>query len=265
MKLVQKKCPNCGAPLSFNEKDKEVTCEYCKQKFIIEKDETSTFDTVDFRFRVAKYYEDKAKNNNKRFSRIWTGFLIVGVIILFFVCNCEQITKNFKRELGLNSSSNSTVKKVNSVANISQIDQKSLELFHKETVKKLERENVYVPSSTKEGNWEYVGMYLLNSKEEKVLDYNILYDIYKKKYIVDGTTIVTYAGVRYKDLELSDDGIVLTTFNGYSVNPIRYLPNRRSYFIQGYESVEEFYNKVLREKTGEYTITGTAEMYLESK
>lgn len=262
MKLVQKKCPNCGASLSFNENDKETTCEYCHQKFMIEKEENSAFDDVDFRFRVAKYYEDKSVNTRKKFARIWAVFLVIGFIILFFVCNCEDFTKEYRK----NSNSNSSVKKDTYVTDISQIDQKSLELFHKETLKELENGNhIYVPSNTKEGNWEYVGMYLLNSKEEKVVDYNILYDVYKKQYIIDGNTLVAYAGVRYKELKLSDDGIVLTSFSGVAVNSMMSLPNRSSYFVKGYESVEDFYNKVIREKTGDYTAIGTEGMYLESR
>ena len=36
MKLFEKKCPNCGAQMSFKKDDKEVTCEYCRKSFIIE-------------------------------------------------------------------------------------------------------------------------------------------------------------------------------------------------------------------------------------
>ncbi len=263
MKLVQKKCPSCGANLSFDENAKEVTCEYCKQKLIIEREENSSFDDVEFRFRVAKYYEDKSKNNSKKFSCIWIIFLVIGAIILFFVTNCEDIMKDLKKELGDNTSSNITTKKDTYVTEFSQIDKKSLELFHEETLKKIESERVNVPSDTKEGNWEYVGMYLLNSKEETVVDYNFLYDVYKKQYLINGTTLETYAGVRYTDLKLSDDGIVLTTFRGNGVNSMRFLPNTTSYFVIGYENTEEFYNKVLRGKLGDYTIKSTEGMYVE--
>lgn len=39
MKLIEKRCPNCGAGLSFNENDKNVQCEYCKMNYEIKKDE----------------------------------------------------------------------------------------------------------------------------------------------------------------------------------------------------------------------------------
>ena len=37
MKLVEKKCPNCGAKLSFENTDKEVTCKYCDMSYEIER------------------------------------------------------------------------------------------------------------------------------------------------------------------------------------------------------------------------------------
>lgn len=39
MKLIEKRCPNCGAGLSFNENDKNVQCEYCKMNYEIKRDE----------------------------------------------------------------------------------------------------------------------------------------------------------------------------------------------------------------------------------
>lgn len=38
MKLIEKKCPNCGASLEFNDTDKSCKCEYCKRTFEIERD-----------------------------------------------------------------------------------------------------------------------------------------------------------------------------------------------------------------------------------
>ena len=38
MRLIQKKCPNCGANLEFDKDDSDVTCSYCNAKYIIEKE-----------------------------------------------------------------------------------------------------------------------------------------------------------------------------------------------------------------------------------
>ena len=42
MKIIEKKCPNCGAGLEFNENDKSCRCEYCKRSFEIERENSGT-------------------------------------------------------------------------------------------------------------------------------------------------------------------------------------------------------------------------------
>lgn len=37
MKLIEKKCPKCGADLSFDIKSREVTCKYCNTSFEIDR------------------------------------------------------------------------------------------------------------------------------------------------------------------------------------------------------------------------------------
>ena len=39
MKFVEKKCPNCGAGLKFDDGASSVACEYCNQTFYIQRDE----------------------------------------------------------------------------------------------------------------------------------------------------------------------------------------------------------------------------------
>ena len=38
MKLIEKKCPNCGANLKFDKDDKEVSCKYCNASYEIQRD-----------------------------------------------------------------------------------------------------------------------------------------------------------------------------------------------------------------------------------
>ena len=40
MKIIQKKCPGCGADLKFDKEDKEVKCKYCNATFQVERDLT---------------------------------------------------------------------------------------------------------------------------------------------------------------------------------------------------------------------------------
>ena len=54
MKLIEKKCPNCGANLKFDKDDTEVTCKYCETSYEIQRDASldelvrNVFDANDF-------------------------------------------------------------------------------------------------------------------------------------------------------------------------------------------------------------------------
>ncbi|MCQ2571248.1 MAG: hypothetical protein MJ154_03305 [Candidatus Saccharibacteria bacterium] len=41
MKIVEKKCPNCGANLDFKVGESDVTCSGCRRKFAVEYDHTN--------------------------------------------------------------------------------------------------------------------------------------------------------------------------------------------------------------------------------
>lgn len=74
MKLVEKKCPNCGANLSFEKTDKEVTCKYCETSFEIERE----FDLNDF-------IEDNLNSNDFILHRKMIRTFSKGIII-FSIC-----------------------------------------------------------------------------------------------------------------------------------------------------------------------------------
>ena len=42
MRLIEKKCPNCGADLEFKDNDKSCKCSHCASSFEIERDESKT-------------------------------------------------------------------------------------------------------------------------------------------------------------------------------------------------------------------------------
>lgn len=56
MEIIEKKCPNCGAGLSFGENDHSCKCDYCHREFEIERDE--------------KIINDQSKDNIDAYSLI---------------------------------------------------------------------------------------------------------------------------------------------------------------------------------------------------
>ena len=89
MKIVEKKCPNCGANLDFKVGERDVTCAHCRRKYAVE------YDGVDF----SKLSED-AVNALKdidinlikpfaKFFKVYAGIIfgiaIVGIIFVFTI------------------------------------------------------------------------------------------------------------------------------------------------------------------------------------
>lgn len=52
MKIVEKKCPNCGASLDFKVGERDIVCDHCRRKFAVK------YDGVDF----AKLSADEVKS-----------------------------------------------------------------------------------------------------------------------------------------------------------------------------------------------------------
>ncbi len=91
MKLVEKKCPNCGASLSFDSSDKEVTCKYCNVSFEIEHDVNDFIDKE----KIAKMannlldpdtfnlHQKTIKRFGSIFIFIW-AFVFIFILVMFF-------------------------------------------------------------------------------------------------------------------------------------------------------------------------------------
>lgn len=82
MRIIESKCPGCGANVKFNESDNKGICEYCKKEFTITKDPQE-----EFLLSVNEFSKDVMKQVSSSFkiSRImfFIVFFIALAIILF--------------------------------------------------------------------------------------------------------------------------------------------------------------------------------------
>ncbi len=156
---------------------------------------------------------------------------------------------------------NTTIKKDVYVTEFEQIDEKTLDIFHDETRKKLESKKEYIWDEYTADVWRYEGRYLLVKKDG--ID-NEFYNIYTRSYLGKNTNIKVYAAVKFTNLKLADNGIVLNSFNSSLYAPMLFINGGTSSFVYGYQSLEELYNKVLRQKTDEYEIKADIGMYMEN-
>ncbi|MBP3707922.1 MAG: hypothetical protein J6J36_04875 [Clostridia bacterium] len=83
IKLITKKCPNCGANLKFNMSDTSVTCEYCGTYALIEHDRKNMYTTTEP--GVNRIYVNKAGEVFKWVSRA----IISAMLLIFGIMMCS--------------------------------------------------------------------------------------------------------------------------------------------------------------------------------
>jgi len=88
MKLVEKKCPNCGASIKFNDDDKETVCNYCHTSFDIEKDPAEKL--MDSFNLHAKTIRTVSKG-----VFITTAIIFIFILITFIILVVTQLKSRF--------------------------------------------------------------------------------------------------------------------------------------------------------------------------
>ena len=85
MKLIEKKCPNCGADLEFDKDDTEITCKYCHTCYEIQRDGDlddlvkNVFDANDF------ILHRKMVQNFSKGIMIFTMIVFIFIFVMFFI------------------------------------------------------------------------------------------------------------------------------------------------------------------------------------
>lgn len=93
MKLVNLKCPECGAQLKVDLNREFVYCEYCGTKILLDKEEkiTRTIDEAEIRRAET---EEKIRIQETKSSQIKFIFLGVLSLVLFILVFCMIIYMN---------------------------------------------------------------------------------------------------------------------------------------------------------------------------
>ena len=89
MKLIEKKCPNCGAHLKFDNSSKEVTCNYCNATFIIDKENDNLVD------ELSPEFINLQSKNVKTLTKIiiFITLMIFIIVIAIFIVTFLNISK----------------------------------------------------------------------------------------------------------------------------------------------------------------------------
>lgn len=265
MKLVEKKCPSCGAGLKFGENDTNVTCEYCNKTYYLQKDEKKSMKVDESHLADAYKFVNEfgrplvAKSQSFVFAIgivMFVAVTMIGIISFNMINNNDNNKNLFDRFHEEN--------KTKYVTKISQIDDITLETFNDTSLERIQSLDGSCTMGDYEvtKKWTYIGVYLLVSKED---DGNILYDVYEQTYKNKKTGVETtlYSAVEYEDLTLSEDGIVQDDYFAWPEVPSYEFEGTSFNGAYGYESIEKLYNKLVRSQRADYNIEASKGLYIE--
>lgn len=233
MKIIEKKCPNCGAGLKFDIKDKETKCKYCNSEFVI-KDNNTDSKNINL---------DDIKLNKKIIKVFSTIHIIITLIIL-----CTIIVTLFLFN-NINSTSFSSTKIHISINEVNEKIQKKLS---NASINEIKNWDIIHTKYKLQGEYEDFGYYYLKNK----LGVKVIY-ILKYTYSNESDSKTIYTAFK---------------FTGKSLDSLSYKPyidtNRIELddfdFVYGYETVEELFDSVVRsDKSLGYKIVASKDLYID--
>lgn len=81
MKIIEKKCPNCGATLDFEVGERNVACKSCRRKFAIEYNHDDDFDSLnDSELKHLSAKDFDLKNPLRRFALVFLYICFFAVV-----------------------------------------------------------------------------------------------------------------------------------------------------------------------------------------
>ncbi len=268
MKIVEKKCPGCGANLKFGENDTNVKCEYCGKELYIQRDEKKYAKVDEEHIANAyKFVDEVGKPIAKGIAFVQIiMFIIFGLLFVsafaFIIFIAVSMFNNSHDDVDgfFNLTQSKNEEKVNYVKELNDIDDITLDTFYdasKSSLNHMDNMEYTV------GAWSPVGAYLIVSNNG---DGNALYTVMKHTYTKTSgkKTITLYAAVKYSNLILSDNNVIQHTFKGTEISQDIDLDGKTLNFATGFESVEKLYNYELRNKKNDYKIYATDGLYMES-
>ncbi|MBP3840801.1 MAG: hypothetical protein IK997_01595 [Bacilli bacterium] len=254
MRIIEKKCPNCGAKLEFNVGDKETKCKYCNSGFIIEDNNTSE----------KKFSLD---NINLKYIKNFTiiHMIITGVIMLLIVSTFIFIFYNIFKMTSTEKNNNSSnsfnffeeVKKQKkkqeekSKPKLKDISKELDEKLEKASKESDEEMPDYLITYKKVGESERIGYYYLKNS----VSVKIIYVI-KSTYTNGTDTKDIYKAFNF--VGISIDSIGMTPFKNTKVNKLN-----QEELVYGYSSLEDLYNNAVSNQRIGYKIVATENLYMK--
>lgn len=241
MNLVEKKCPNCGANLSFDENDKSCKCEYCKREFEIERDT----DSID---KINLIYHDITKNVSKGFKYIsiiyFIVFFVIAMVLSIVSFSIFHSNEDNTSILENNDDSSFYLQSLNDISNF---DYEFIDTNSKIAIGSETNSNFYFH---KVGNSKRICIYLLHNDNG-----NMLIPIYKDIYSDGEITYTLYIPVIYENIKVEHGSIAHDIANAKVSAPQYFFNLEHTEYSVGYQDIDKLYDDLIKQYEKEYTIT----------
>ena len=257
MKLIEKKCPNCGASLSFNDNDKSCKCEYCKRNFEIERDNNTAYNSSSDQFHLSEL------NTPLKFAGLYfastyiVGAIIVIVAFIIFGIIGYSIFKEANNQL--KESNNTSIldvfddeKYIASIDDISNNDYENIDTDARiKIIYRAEGVSDSRHSFTRDGDPKREKIYVA-SKDNS----NVIVSIYKvnyKDFFHQDDHHTIYVPITYENIKKSNG---ISNFENPQIKaPEYYFNPDNSSYAYGYASFDDAYNNVVKVLENDYKIS----------
>ena len=251
MKLIEKKCPNCGASLEFSDTDKSCKCSYCHRAFEIEREQDNS--------------NEKSLEQQYTLNEIPTSLKLIPIIVFLFVF---VVALSIFGIVFSQVSSSDGHDKVNSFEINDKDDGNSLyssvdELTNSD-FESIDNDSIFAIKSTAEGVNDAYHSYSKDgdAKRQKVyVAYKegtnsiiAIYQVTFKDFFHQENRYTVYVPIVYENISKEKFG---DKFENPQVKaPEYYFNDDHSSFSYGYSSMEEAYQNVVKPlEDQEYKIT----------
>lgn len=250
MRIIEKKCPNCGANLEFNVGDKETKCKYCNTGFIIEDNNTNEkkFSLDNINLKYIKTFTI--------FHMIITGIIILVIILTFIfvfsdifrmTTNEDKSSKFFDFfEIVEKQKEKSKEKSKPKLSEISKELDNKLEKSSKESDQEMKG---YLITYKQVGEYERVGFYYLKN----AVSVKIVY-VLKTTYTNEAETKDVYKAFNF--VGMSIDSIGTTPFKNNKI-----IKLNGTEFTYGYSSLEDLFDNAVVNQSKGYKMVATSNLY----
>lgn len=231
MRLIEKKCPNCGASLEFDENAVSCKCNYCNRSFEIERD-VNDLDKINLVF-------DKVQ---KPFKYMFLAPLIGPIVVFLFVFIFFSLGfHNTAKSIDEHSVINNNTKLILSVDELTDKNIDDLEILsHSVLNQSVAGQSNNNSSYMKTGDPRLEKVYLATKKDANVivLIFNVKYhDFFHQE---DQQTV--YVPAVFKNIKNNE----VITDTPKNPAPEYYFNDEKSSYVYAYSSLDDTYNGVVK-------------------